>query len=116
MCSRFRRRCSLRSRNLRPEARAPVSVAGIIYLLQTAMRSATVFSTKLRLPGTRFPGRMGRRRRRDANLRRPSRSHASLRGKPASGVRGKCVERFVMPRSRPVRTVALQGFAAMTLH
>jgi hypothetical protein len=80
------------------------------------MRSATVFSTKLRLPGTRFAGRIGRLRRRNAKLRRLARSHASLRGKLASGMRAKCVERFVMPRSRPVRTVALQGFAAMTLH
>ena len=80
------------------------------------MRSATVFSTKLRLPGTRFAGRIGKLRRRNAKLRRLTRSHGSLRGKLTSGMRAKCVERFVMPRSRPVRTVALQGFAAMTLH
>ena len=80
------------------------------------MRSATVFSTKLRLPGTRFAGRIGRFRRRNAKARRLARSHSSPRGKLASGTRAKCVERFVMPRSRPVRMVAVQGFAAMTLH
>ena len=80
------------------------------------MRSATAFSTKLRLPGTRFAGRIGRLRRRNAKLRRLARSHSSLRGKLASGTRAKCVERLVIPRSRPVRTVALQGFAAVTLH
>jgi hypothetical protein len=80
------------------------------------MRSATVFSTKLRLPGTRLACRIGRFRRRNANLRRLARSHSSLRGRLGLGTRAKCVERFVMPRSRPVRTVALQGFAAMTLH
>jgi hypothetical protein len=80
------------------------------------MRSATVFSTKLRLPGTRFPGRMGRLRRHEANLRRVPRSHACRSGRKASGMRAKTVDRFVMPRLRPVRTVGLQGFAAMTLH
>lgn len=80
------------------------------------MRSATVFSTKLRLPGIRFPGRTGRLRRREANLRRLARSHARRRGRTASGARTKIVERLVVPRSRPVRTVGLQGFAAMTLH
>jgi hypothetical protein len=80
------------------------------------MRSATVFSTKLRLPGTRFPGRMGRLRRREANLRRLPRSHAGPCRRKAPGTRAKAVDRFVMPRSRPVRTVGLQAFAAMTLH
>jgi hypothetical protein len=80
------------------------------------MRSATVFSTKLRLPGTRFPGRIGRLRKRSANRRPLARSRPGLRGRPASGARAKCIGRFVMPRSRPVRSVALQGFAAMTLH
>jgi len=80
------------------------------------MRSAAVFSTNLRIPGSRPLGRAGTLRRRDVDPRRRNlRARAAPHGK-LCGIRSKHVRRHVAPRIRPARKTTVLGFAAMVLH
>jgi hypothetical protein len=81
------------------------------------MRSAAVFSTNLRIPGSRPFGRAGTLRRRDAEPRRRSvRARAASHGKSLRGIRSNHAHRLVAPRIRPARKTTVLGFAAMVLH
>jgi hypothetical protein len=81
------------------------------------MRSAAVFSSNLRLPGSRPTGRAGTLRRRDAGAQRGIvRARPESQRKTPSIVRSKIAHRLVAPRVRPARKVTTLAFAAMVLH
>jgi hypothetical protein len=81
------------------------------------MRSAAVFSSNLRLPGPRPGGRAGKLRRPDVdNQRRIARAQVASRKTALAPSRIGSKHRRAAPRTRPVRKVAVEGFAAMVLH
>jgi hypothetical protein len=81
------------------------------------MRSAAVFSSKLRTPGPRPTGRAGKLRRCEVDMqRRIARAQPVSNRKSLAGARTKLVDRRAARRVRPSRRTATIGFAAMVLH
>ena len=117
MYSKFRRRFARCSRNLQPETIHRFAVAGDILTLQTAMRSAAVFLSNLRLHGSRPTGRAGRLRRSEVDQqRRIGRAQLARSRKAMTSTRGKRVERKTTPRIRPTRKVPTLAFGSAVLH
>jgi hypothetical protein len=80
------------------------------------MRSATVFSSNLRLAALRPASRSGMLRRRDTRTgRRHVRSQRESR-KDSAARRRVRPQRVFAPRLRPARKAPAIGFAAMVLH
>jgi hypothetical protein len=79
------------------------------------MRSAAVFSSNLRCSGTRPCGRAGKLRRTEVeSLRRIGNKRVVARRKVEARVDGS--HRRAMPRVRPIRKIAVLGFACAVLH
>ena len=79
------------------------------------MRSAAVFLSNLRCPGTRPCGRAGNLRRTEVDsLRRQGHKRIVPGRKLEARVKG--LHRRATPRVRPIRKVAVLGFACAVLH